>query len=290
MASPHVAGAVALMKVVNPNLTPVDINNIISSGKITTDIDLLGKDVKTGHGLLNVLLAVEEASKFTAGSNIKDSINMSPTQLNYGFTTNDLSVTLTKVGDGNLTITGVYADQTDGFLVKEPTASGLAFGTYTFSIEREKFKVGSYQNTFYFGLSNGSYPTIKATFSVGDERSTPDLGVAYILLIDEASGDVMQSKTIDISSGLADYKFDNVDSSKTYQLKVGSDIDNDNIIGQWGEVYDSMPPYNDPNSKSFTLTQNETGVNFSLTPISAISFGSLNSEQTSVNLETFPGN
>jgi serine protease len=289
MAAPHVAGAIALMKVVNPSLTPTDIDNMIIEGKMTNDIDAVGKDIYTGYGLLDVVKSVDEASKFEAGSAVKDSVNVSPTQLKYAFTIKDLNITITKVGSGNLSITGVYADQPDGILYTAPD-TGLPFGTYKFSIDRSFYTEGSYQNTFYFGLSDGTYPRVTATFAVGDERLAPNLGVAYALLLDDESGDVVQELTLDISSGSSAYEFTNIDSSKKYRLLVGSDIDSDNFICQWGEFCDSMPESNDPESNFFTLDQNLTDVDFFLTPISAISLGSLNSTQASSKAETFPGN
>ena len=289
MAAPHVAGTIALMKVVNPTLTPTDIDNMIIEGKMTTDIDVAGKDVYTGYGLLDAVKSVEEASKFESGSAVKDSVNISPTQLQYAFTIDDLNVTITKVGSGDLSITGVYADQTDGVLYSAPSA-GLPFGTYRFSIDRSFYTEGSYQNTFYFGLSDGTYPRITATFAVGDERLAPNLGLAYALLIDDESGEVIQEKTLDISTGVADYEFSNIDSSKKYRISVGSDIDNDNLICQWGEFCDTIPSTNDPENTFFTLDQNLTDVNLSLTPISAISIGSLNSSQAAMQAEPFSGN
>lgn len=289
MAAPHVAGTIALMKVVNPTLTPTDIDNMIIEGKMTTDIDVAGKDVYTGYGLLDAVKSVEEASKFESGSAVKDSVNISPTQLQYAFTIDDLNVTITKVGSGDLSITGVYADQTDGVLYSAPSA-GLPFGTYRFSIDRSFYTEGSYQNTFYFGLSDGTYPRITATFAVGDERLAPNLGLAYALLIDDESGEVIQEKTLDISTGVANYEFSNIDSSKKYRISVGSDIDNDNLICQWGEFCDTIPSTNDPENTFFTLDQNLTDVNLSLTPISAISIGSLNSSQAAMQAEPFSGN
>ncbi|MDC0365286.1 S8 family serine peptidase [Gammaproteobacteria bacterium] len=289
MAAPHVAGAIALMKVVNPSLTPTDIDNMIIEGKMTNDIDAVGKDIYTGYGLLDVVKSVDEASKFEAGSAVKDSVNVSPTQLKYAFTIKDLNITITKVGSGNLSITGVYADQPDGIKFTPPGAE-LPFGTYQFSIDRSFYTEGSYQNTFYFGLSDGTYPRVTATFAVGDERQAPDLGTAYALLIDNETGDVVQEITLDISSGSAAYEFTNIDSSKKYRINIGSDIDSDNFICQWGEFCDSMPESNDPEFNYFTLDKNLTDVDFFLTPISAISLGSLNSTQASSQAETFPGN
>ena len=125
---------------------------------------------------------------------------------------------------------------------------------------------------------------------MGDERLAPNLGLAYALLIDDESGEVIQEKTLDISTGVVDYEFSNIDSSKKYRISVGSDIDNDNLICQWGEFCDTIPSTNDPDNTFFTLDQNLTDVNLSLTPISAISIGSLNSSQAAMQAEPFSGN
>ena len=205
MAAPHVAGAIALMKEVNPSLTPTDIQNMIIEGKMSDDIDEDGKDEYTGYGLLNVAKAIDEASKFESGSSIRDSVLLSPTQLDYAFTNDSLNVTINKIGSGDLTITGIFADQVDGVLYSAP-GEGLPYGTYTFSIDRDFYETGSYQNTFYFGMSDGTYPRIQATFSVGSPREAPNLGKVYLLLYDHDADDVLDSMVVDISSGSADFE------------------------------------------------------------------------------------
>lgn len=274
MAAPHVAGAVALMKEVNPSLTPIDIDNMIIEGKMTEDIDASGKDDYTGYGLLDVAKAVDEASKFESGSSIKDTARLQPTQLKYAFTNESLDVTITKIGNGDLSITGIYADQTDGILYSAP-GDGLPFGTYTFSIDRSFYTQGSYQNTFYFGLSDGTYSRIQATFAVGDPRENPNLGIAYVLLYDHETDEVISSETVDISSGSGSFQFTGLLSSKKYRISVGSDIDNDNYIGQWGEFFDSVPAFNDPDREFFSIDQNVEDVDINLVPISGIAFGAL---------------
>ncbi|MCS6838588.1 MAG: S8 family serine peptidase [Bdellovibrionaceae bacterium] len=60
MASPHVAGVVALMKAVNKKLTPNDVRSILAATAkpIATDSD------KVGAGLVNALAATEMASRW----------------------------------------------------------------------------------------------------------------------------------------------------------------------------------------------------------------------------------
>lgn len=55
MASPHVAGVLALLKEANPSLSPVQIRELLQ--KQTVDLGDPGKDVKYGYGLVNGYVA-----------------------------------------------------------------------------------------------------------------------------------------------------------------------------------------------------------------------------------------
>ena len=61
MASPHVAGVAALMKAVDPALTPAEFDALLSSGQLTTDLGAGGRDDVFGHGLIDARKAVEAA-------------------------------------------------------------------------------------------------------------------------------------------------------------------------------------------------------------------------------------
>lgn len=67
MASPHVAGVVALMKAVYPGLTPQILDQVLASGAITRDLGAPGKDWEYGHGLIDAHLAVMEAQRLADG-------------------------------------------------------------------------------------------------------------------------------------------------------------------------------------------------------------------------------
>lgn len=66
MAAPHVAGVMALMKAVNPSLTPNDFDLVLAgthpstSIRITTDLGASGYDQTFGHGLIDALGAVND--------------------------------------------------------------------------------------------------------------------------------------------------------------------------------------------------------------------------------------
>jgi serine protease len=61
MATPHVAGVVALMKAVAPGLTPQRVAELLASGALTDDLGAPGKDDQFGYGLINASKAVAAA-------------------------------------------------------------------------------------------------------------------------------------------------------------------------------------------------------------------------------------
>ncbi|HRZ53410.1 MAG TPA: S8 family serine peptidase, partial [Candidatus Contendobacter sp.] len=58
MATPHVAGVMALMKAVAPSLTPQTVMSLLTSGALTDDLGAAGKDDQFGYGLINASKAV----------------------------------------------------------------------------------------------------------------------------------------------------------------------------------------------------------------------------------------
>ena len=80
MATPHVAGVLALVKAVAPSLTPQAITNLLTSGALTDDLGAPGKDDQFGYGLINASKAVAAAGGSSSGS--FQTIN--PSLLNFG--------------------------------------------------------------------------------------------------------------------------------------------------------------------------------------------------------------
>ncbi len=81
MATPHVAGVIALMKAVAPSLTPQAITNLLTSGALTDDLGVPGKDDQFGYGLINASKAVTAAGG-GSGSRLFQAID--PSLLNWG--------------------------------------------------------------------------------------------------------------------------------------------------------------------------------------------------------------
>jgi serine protease len=81
MATPHAAGVMALMKAVNPGLTPQRVADLLASGALTDDLGAPGKDDQFGYGLINASKAVAAAG---GGSGSGSTQTIDPRLLNWG--------------------------------------------------------------------------------------------------------------------------------------------------------------------------------------------------------------
>src|SRR5690606_32872778 len=67
MATPHVAGVLALMRWVDPDLTAQAIEDLVRGGAIVDDLGDPGRDSEFGYGLINARKAVEAALASAGG-------------------------------------------------------------------------------------------------------------------------------------------------------------------------------------------------------------------------------
>lgn len=83
MATPHMAGVVALMKAVAPSLTPQKVTDLLTSGALTDDLGAPGKDDQFGYGLINASKAVAAAAA-SGGSGSGSFQTIDPSLQNFG--------------------------------------------------------------------------------------------------------------------------------------------------------------------------------------------------------------
>src|SRR5262249_51935193 len=133
MATPHVAGVLALMLGINPALTPADIDNALNARKITENI---GSSQFFGNGLIDAARAVNVAAAGGGGSTVVDPVlRIDPDGLNFGFVPTDLHLSATNGGNDQqpLSVTGVSFTSDDGAAWLTATAESVdaaGLGTY----------------------------------------------------------------------------------------------------------------------------------------------------------------
>ncbi|MFO0581884.1 MAG: S8 family serine peptidase [Anaeromyxobacter sp.] len=261
MASPHMAGVVALMKSVCSTLTPADLDTLISTGKIT---DLVGgktgKSNEFGYGLVNALKAVQEAQAKCSVA-VTTALKVDPVVADFGNTGVNLTLTASKVGSGTLSVTGV-TDDAAWLAVTETTVDASKLGTYTATVNRTGLADGAYKALITFNSSDGKKVTVAVTMRVGAAApTTGDAGYVYLLVIDPNKPDPVTGGGGRGSGGTYTWQFTGVPAGK-YILVAGTDSDDDGFICDDGEACGAWPTLGVVTQLDFT--GNKTGLDFTV--------------------------
>ena len=234
MASPHVAGVLALMKSVNADLTPADIDALLESGELSDDLGADGRDDRFGYGLVNAERAVS-AALTASGKPPADNprLGASTTLLNFSSAANSLDLTLQNRGKGDLEVTQVSTSER--WLTVAPTdvtADGL--GLYSVNVDRDGLAVGVYGGEISI-VSGINTISVNVLMSVIDGSAGGNVGQVYLLLAEPNFGDIVAELEVSGENGLYPYQFQDIPAGN-YELHAGSDTDNDFFICDAGEA------------------------------------------------------
>jgi len=280
MASPHVAGVVALMRAVYPGLTPAEFDSSLVSGALTNEAGAPGRDDIFGYGIIDALKAVQEAQRLANGGIAPPPpalISATPSSLVLGL----LSNAQLSISNQSVTAASVdsFSDNANWLSVAENTVDANNLGTYDISIDRSGLSDSIYNGTITFNLSTGSTLTVQVSMLVGNISTTGDIGTAYILLIDTTNGSVINTTNpVDLGDGNHTYRFNSVPNG-TYQIIGGSDIDNDLIICQTGENCGGFPVVNSLRD-IIVLSADLSNIDFNIDIVSTVSAASIGAQGT----------
>jgi serine protease len=243
MAAPHVAGVLALMKSVNPDLSPGDIDALIVRGDISDDLGAPGRDDQYGHGLVNAqraVLAALAASGNTPADNPQ--LSASAAALNFSGSVDELELELRNGGKGILEL--LELTSSEPWLQLSPLdVQDNGLGVYRVAVERAGLAIGVYSADIS-ARSSVNTLTINVIMSVGD-GGTADVGVVYILLIEQGVEEPVAQAIATANGGRYDFTFSDVPRGQ-YQVFAGSDADNDLLICDPGEACGSWLTVDQP--------------------------------------------
>jgi serine protease len=140
MSAPHVSGVIALMKAVNPGLTPDDLDDLLVGGSITRDLGDAGRDDLYGFGLIDAQKAVLAAAPAL--------LTVSPASLDFGTELSSADLTADKIGPGPLAVLSVSDDAAWLSTAKDPAAGDGDFPVqYSVQVDRTGLAPGIYGAT-----------------------------------------------------------------------------------------------------------------------------------------------
>lgn len=281
MATPHVVGVVALMRYLNPALSPAQIDTLLAQGALTDDLGPAGRDTRTGWGLINARKAVDAAlaSVGTPPPAAGGLVVASPGAIDVGSFQTTATLTLQASSATAERVLTVTSDQPAVTVQRTAVDSATGLGTWTLTIDRSRYATaGTYYPKLTIALSPTRSFTVQLTVvktASGNAAATATFGPIYVLLIDPDTGSAVTDVQATWSGGRYTWRYDGWTRPRL-QVLAGGDLDNDNFICQRGEPCGAYPLLSSNGDASvITLTGHRSDLNFEVAPLSGMSPQSL---------------
>lgn len=275
MASPHVAGVMALIRYINPAITVGEIDALIANGSLTDDLGTVGKDVDYGYGLINARKAVDAALASLGGSAPPPPVGQvvaSPSSIDFGSFQTSAVLTLQTTGTTSTQVTSVTSSNPAIVTVAPKLIDATTrLGTYTVTVIRAALPAGTSYPTLTVMLSSGSAFTVQLAATQSGASGKGSYGPMYVLLIDPDTQKVIDTVLAAPTSGGYTWSKTGYTGSKV-SVVAGSDLDNDDIICARGEPCGAYPVLSAEGDLSvITLSGDRSDLNFQVAPLSGIS-------------------
>jgi serine protease len=283
MASPHVAGVMALMRYVNPGLTVAQVDALLAAGALTDDLGATGRDAQFGFGLINARKAVDAVLGALSAPPppVSAPIVALPSALDFGPAATTAVIELGASGTTTEAVNGapqivVPAGTAAGAVTVQATSVNAAgIGRWTLNINRAAF---SGDGTFYpsvrFTLNTGRVLVVQLTVqkpAAGSGAAAANWGALYVLLVDPDTGKVEHTVLATLAGGR--YTWSKTGYARTkVSIIAGGDLDNDNIVCQRGEPCGAYPILEQGSDlKPIELSGHRADLNFQVSPLAGIS-------------------
>ncbi len=276
MASPHVAGVAALMLAVHPDLTPAEVEQVLTSTAL--DLGATGRDDLYGHGLIDaqraVLLAQQMAQEEPVLLPPRLTISAASILLERDQTT--ARIAIGNAGDEflDVVVAAILESQGDWMaasLVPDGGAGATANASHVeITVDRADLEDGSYFGRILL-TSNGGFAVMQVVMVVrAQPPQTPNFSI-FVRLVDFESGEIAAQVIANPATTL-DFEFEDL-AEGTYRLEAGTDEDGDGIFCEAGELCGVYPVSSSPVVIPIQDGDNRSGFKFELTPAQAITDG-----------------
>lgn len=275
MAAPHVAGVMALMRWVNPNLTVAQVDGLLQSGALSDDLGAGGKDGVYGYGVVNARKAVEAAIASRGGRAPGEALVVAtPSTLDFGSVTTQLTLRLASPGTTSERITGITSDSA-AVTVTAASVNASGLGDYTVRVDRSRAGSAAAEHfpRLSVRLSSGRSITVQLAFTVVGSSGAGNVGPIYVLAHDPDSGQTLQTVAT-YANGRYTWQIGGYGGSRVIVL-AGTDLDSDDYICSPAEVCGGYPVLGPAESMTIDLDGDRTDLDFTVAPVTDFSAASL---------------
>jgi serine protease len=267
MACPHVAGVAALLKAANPALTAAELRTIL------TGTTKAGVNLPNSGRIMDALAAVQLAQSQGGGSATVPLLVATPASVDFGNATSTLVVTIENRGTGNLVLNTLTLSPVAAWLAESRSDAtpnnGLDVDRFELTVSRSGLANGVYQTVITLGYLDGTTPVeldIPVRMQVG--ASTVVTDTIFVLLVDPLTLESRFQTDTAVGSSF-NFSFAQVPAGE-YILVAGTDRDNDDFLGDDGEIFGAWPDLDDPLSITVTGGANRQNLDFSMQDLQTV--------------------
>lgn len=236
MASPHVAGVIAMMDAVAATpFTYARFQQALIAGELTDDLGATGRDDLYGYGLIDAAKAVHAA----ASGALPTVLSPTPPVVSFSGSATSEQLTLSRLGSDSVSAVQISIPAADqNWLSVSPTNPPDGQSSYSLTVTIQPGQLSSGQS--YRSELDIQYNSSGATrslvvpvvVSLADDESLRNAGALFVLLTrkDQNSNTiVVQQQVVKPVHGKYYFDFTGVAPGQ-YELKAGSDLDDDGYI------------------------------------------------------------
>ena len=241
MATPHVAGVIALMRSVDPALGAATIDTMLEQGRLTRDIGTAGRD-DLGVGLIDAFAAVRAAGN--AVSPLPPELAAMPAALNLGDVGTHAEVSVINAGGGELAVTGTRTS--DPWLrVTADAVDANGLGRYSITADRSGLAPGAHSGWVEFDSAAG-VARVTVALQVTAATLTPEAGLQYVVLLrPDTRASAGPQVAVQVRGTSTGYRIGEVPAGK-YLVVAGTDMNNDGAVCDDGEACGAYPVEPEP--------------------------------------------
>lgn len=286
MAAPHVAGIVALMRWVNPNLGVAAIEELIRGGTVSEDLGAPGRDDAFGQGLLNAKRAVDAAVLSLGGAGnppapTVGAVEASPMNISLGATRIDTDLLVQRLGSTSETVTSVLSDSA-AVVVSPSNVDSNGLGIYKITANRAELAVGQVAFARVEVItSTGRRIVVAVTLERRDGLASGTFGPIYVQVLNGDSGNLESVGQADVirpvggryTYSIAVNSIPGRPAPQRVYVIAGADVDNDHSICNSGEACGAYPFLSNRILAIDPRSPVVSGIDFDISPFGGINPG-----------------